>query len=38
MTYELKNESENKYVRYLMKRYGKKRATEFLEDTGYINN
>jgi len=38
MTYKLKNESENKYVKYLMKRYGKKRAVEFLEDSGYINN
>lgn len=38
MSYKLKNESENKYVKYLMKRYGKKRAAEFLEDSGYINN
>ena len=38
MGYELKDESEDKYVKYLMKRYGKKRAVEFLEDSGYINN
>jgi len=36
--YNLNDESEDKYFRYLMKRYGKKRASEFLEDSGYINN
>jgi hypothetical protein len=38
MTYELKNESEDKYVKYLMKRYGKKRVAGFLEDSFYVNN
>ena len=35
--YSLNDESEDKYFKYLMKRYGKKRASEFLEDTDFIN-
>jgi len=38
MTYNLKNDCENKYVKYLIKRYGKKRASEFLEDSEFTNN
>ncbi len=36
--YMLKNKSKNKYVKYLVKRYGKKRAEEFLESSEFINN
>ena len=32
MEYVLKNEHENKYIAYLKRRYGKKRAESFLKN------
>jgi len=38
MRYVLKNEHEDKYIIYLKKRYGEKRATSFLNTKTFSNN